>query len=84
MILRRIAEAIRQRNWFTVLFEIMIVVLGVFLGLQANNWNEARADRNRSERHVSRIRAGAASDRLPAATDEAASAGQTALTGNSP
>jgi hypothetical protein len=28
MILRRIAEAIRQRNGFSVLFEIMIVVLG--------------------------------------------------------
>lgn len=25
----------------------MIVVLGVFLGLQVNNWNEARADRQR-------------------------------------
>ena len=62
MILRRIAEAIRQRNWFTVLFEIMIVVLGVFLGLQANNWNEARADRERSEQYVSRVRADLVAD----------------------
>ena len=62
MILRRIAEAIRQRNWFTVLFEIMIVVLGVFLGLQANNWNEARADRERSEQYVARIRADLVAD----------------------
>jgi hypothetical protein len=45
MILRRIAEAFRRQDWFTVFVETMIVVLGVFLGLQVNNWNAARADR---------------------------------------
>ena len=45
MIPRRIAEAFRRQDWFTVFVETMIVVLGVFLGLQVNNWNEARADR---------------------------------------
>ncbi|MEX0644257.1 MAG: hypothetical protein WD076_03045 [Parvularculaceae bacterium] len=43
MILRRIASAFRRQDWFTVFVETMIVVLGVFLGLQVNNWNEARA-----------------------------------------
>jgi hypothetical protein len=47
MILRRIAGALRRQDWFTVLVETMIVVLGVFIGLQVNNWNEARADRQR-------------------------------------
>jgi hypothetical protein len=47
MILRRLVSAFRKQDWFTVAVEIMIVVLGVFLGLQANNWNEARADRQR-------------------------------------
>ncbi len=45
MILRRIADAFRRQDWFTVFVETMIVVLGVFLGLQVNNWNAARADR---------------------------------------
>jgi len=45
MILRRIAEAFRRQDWFTVFIETMIVVLGVFLGLQVNNWNEARSER---------------------------------------
>ncbi len=42
MILRRFADAFRRQDWFTVFVETMIVVLGVFLGLQVNNWNEAR------------------------------------------
>lgn len=47
MILRRMTQALRRQDWFTVFVELMIVVLGVFFGLQANNWNEARADRQR-------------------------------------
>ena len=42
MILRRLAQSIRQQDWFAVVVETMIVVLGVFLGLQVNNWNTAR------------------------------------------
>lgn len=38
MILRRLAAAIRKQDWFTVLIETLIVVLGVFLGLQAQQW----------------------------------------------
>lgn len=44
MILRRIASAFRRQDWSTVAVEIMIVVLGVFIGLQVNNWNEARRE----------------------------------------
>ncbi|MAK62760.1 MAG: hypothetical protein CMK09_17460 [Ponticaulis sp.] len=43
MILRRIAQSIRKQDWFTVVIETLIVVFGVFIGLQVNNWNEARA-----------------------------------------
>lgn len=45
MILRRITSAFRRQDWFAVGIETLIVVLGVFLGLQANNWNEARLER---------------------------------------
>ncbi len=44
MILRRIVDAFRRQDWFTVVVETLIVVLGVFLGLQVNNWNAARAE----------------------------------------
>ncbi|GJL91352.1 DUF6090 family protein [Hyphococcus sp.] len=50
MILRRITQAFRKQDWFTVFVETMIVVFGVFIGLQVNNWNEARsADRIEAE-----------------------------------
>lgn len=42
MIIRRIADAIRAQNWFTVTIEILIVVIGIFLGLQVTEWNNAR------------------------------------------
>ncbi|WP_300396538.1 hypothetical protein [Henriciella sp.] len=44
MILQRLATSIRKQDWFTVLIETLIVVLGVFLGIQLGNWNEARAE----------------------------------------
>ena len=46
MILRRLATALRKQDWFTVLIETLIVVLGVFLGIQLGNLNQARVERN--------------------------------------
>ncbi len=45
MILRRLAEAIAEQNWFTVMLEVLIVVVGIFIGLQADDWNQERRDR---------------------------------------
>ena len=42
MFLKRLASSIRRRDWSTVLIEVMIVVVGILIGLQANNWNERR------------------------------------------
>ena len=42
MILRRLADSIRRQDWFTVLLEVVIVVIGVFIGIQVANWNEMR------------------------------------------
>jgi hypothetical protein len=55
MILRRLAEALRRQDWSTVFLEIVIVVLGVFLGLQANNWNEAQSDRRLERQYLERL-----------------------------
>ncbi|MFN0023860.1 MAG: hypothetical protein ACKVS5_08170 [Parvularculaceae bacterium] len=43
MILRRITEHVRAQNWFAVALDFVIVVAGVFVGLQVNNWNEAQS-----------------------------------------
>lgn len=43
MILRRITKHVKDQNWFAVALDFLIVVLGVFIGLQISNWNDARA-----------------------------------------
>ena len=45
MVIRRIRDHVATHNWFAVAIDLGIVVVGVFLGTQANNWNEARHDR---------------------------------------
>ena len=45
MILRRITEHVKTQNWFAVGIDFCIVVIGVFIGIQVANWNEAQADR---------------------------------------
>ena len=47
MILRRIREHVEHHNWFAVGIDLAIVIIGVFLGTQATNWNQARLDRER-------------------------------------
>ena len=41
-IVGRLAQALREQNWFAFALEVAIVVTGVFLGMQANIWNEQR------------------------------------------
>lgn len=48
MIAGRLRQRFAEQDWFSVAIEIAIVVVGVFLGLQANNWNEDRLERGRA------------------------------------
>lgn len=45
MLLRRITKHVRDQNWVAVGLDFLIVVVGVFVGLQVQEWNEAREDR---------------------------------------
>ena len=45
MILRRITKHLTEQNWFAVVLDFLIVVFGVYIGLQASNWNGERQDR---------------------------------------
>ena len=45
MVIRRIREHVAELNWLAVAVDLGIVVTGVFLGTQANNWNQARIER---------------------------------------
>lgn len=44
MILRRFMQHLREQNWFAVTLDLMIVIVGVFLGFQVTAWNDGRAD----------------------------------------
>lgn len=44
MVIRRIRDHVADQNWFAVAVDVAIVVIGVFLGIQASNWNEARIE----------------------------------------
>ena len=43
MILQRLASAVRRQDWFQVMIEVMIVIIGIFLGLQVQAWYEDQA-----------------------------------------
>ena len=55
MLLRRLAEAIRNQSWFTVLIEILVVVVGIFIGLQVDGWNDYRKERILERRYLERL-----------------------------
>ena len=43
MLLRRITKHVTDQNWFAVFIDFLIVVVGVFIGIQVANWNADRA-----------------------------------------
>lgn len=47
MILRSITQHVKNQNWFAVMLDFIIVVVGVFVGLQVSNWNEAKTFDNK-------------------------------------
>ena len=51
MILRRVREHVGSHNWFAVMVDFVIVVIGVFVGIQASNWNQARAERSQGREY---------------------------------
>ena len=55
MIMRRIREHAGKQNWFAVAIDLVIVVLGVFLGTQVSNWNADRLAQERGHTYRARI-----------------------------
>ena len=56
MILRRVFGDSRSREWRSAIVDLVIVVVGIFLGLQANNWNEQRKQRAEGEFYLQLLR----------------------------
>lgn len=55
MILRSITKHVREQNWFAVGLDFLIVVVGVFIGIQVANWNTSRIDEARAQAYLERI-----------------------------
>lgn len=62
MLLRRIKQHVANENWFAVFVDFVIVVVGVYVGIEVSNWNEARQEDARAEEYLERIRADLVSD----------------------
>jgi len=45
MLLRRVIEHVKTQNWTAVALDFVIVVMGVFIGIQVSNWNAERGER---------------------------------------
>ena len=44
MSLAKAVTHLRAQQWTSVFIELAIVVLGVFIGIQASNWNAAQVE----------------------------------------
>lgn len=55
MILRRVIEHFRKQEWTAIAIDFVIVVLGVFVGIQVSNWNAARKDRQDERQFLARL-----------------------------
>ena len=56
MLFRRIKSHIEKENWFAVFIDFCIVVVGVFLGIQIGNWNEARVSHIQEAEYLEQLR----------------------------
>ena len=57
MILRRVMEHVKDQNWTAVGIDFLIVVVGVFVGLQVQDWNDARKERIEERAIMNRLHA---------------------------
>lgn len=55
MRLRSLALRLRAHDWTAVAIEILIVIVGVFIGLQVSNWNETRKENERGREYLGRL-----------------------------
>lgn len=50
MIFKRAVARLRAQDWMAITIEVLIVIIGVFIGMQVSNWNQARVERRETKR----------------------------------
>ena len=53
---RRLVEQLRTQNWTAIGIDLVIVVVGVYIGIQMANWNEDRATARRAGDFTERLK----------------------------
>ncbi len=55
MILRRFMQHVKEQNWFAVGLDVIVVIVGIFLGLQVTNWQERINEDNAAKEYLNRL-----------------------------
>ena len=55
MILRRFIKHVTEQNWFAVGLDVLVVITGIFLGMQVTDWNEERKERQEENSYLQRL-----------------------------
>lgn len=55
MILRRLSQSLKEQNLMAIVIEFVLLVSGVFFGIQVSNWNASRLDGQRAQGYLTRI-----------------------------
>ncbi len=55
MILGRFARSLRRQDWTAISIEFVLLVLGVFLGIQVANWNETLSEQRLGRAYAERL-----------------------------
>jgi hypothetical protein len=56
MILRRLSQSLKEQNWTAIWIEFILLVSGVFLGMQVSNWNAEREIERKAAIFTERLR----------------------------
>lgn len=56
MLLQRVTKHIKEQNWFAVIIDFLIVVSGIFIGLQVTEWSNSESEKLRLDKQFSLLR----------------------------
>lgn len=55
MILRRFMQHVREQNWFAVGLDVLVVIVGIFLGLQVQAWYDNQQSKEREKAYLNNL-----------------------------
>ena len=56
MLIRRYLEHIKSQNWSAVFLDIIVVIVGIYLGMQVTNWNDERKAKQDEQEYIEALK----------------------------